>query len=111
MGSASDRGHRPGGLEECRVVDAVTRTLAQHRHPPGVGDLLIRSTAAEQCAQIGLLGGEETVAYLAVRRQSGTVAVPTERPGHTADDADPRRPSIDPDIAGNKPGLRRRRST
>ena len=40
-GSAADGRHRPVGLEERRVVDAVAGTLGRHRDHPALGDLLV----------------------------------------------------------------------
>ena len=65
---------------------------------------------AQRAAQVGLLGGEQAGADLAVGGQPGAVAVAAERPGDAGDDADPagrRRPCRRP--ARSRPAPRRAR--
>ena len=47
-GSAADGGHRPVGLEERRVVDAVAGALAAHRDDPALGELLVGGAGAQR---------------------------------------------------------------
>ena len=98
--SAADGGHRPVGLEERRVVDAVAGALAEHRDDPALGDLLVGGAGAQRRTQVGLLAGEQAVADLAVGGEADPVAVAAERPGDRGDDADGGRSAVDVEELG-----------
>src|SRR4051794_19329815 len=93
--SAADRRHRPGRLQEARVVDAVAGQLAERGDPPAVGQLHVGGALPHRRPQVGLLAREQAVAHLAVGGQPGAVARAAERPGDRRDDADGGRPPVD----------------
>ena len=100
-GSAADRRHRPVGLQERRVVDAVPGPLAAHRRPPSGRRSPRRSAPARSAvAQVGLLAGEQAVADLAVGGEPDPVAVAAERPGDRGDHADRGRAAVDQEQLG-----------
>ena len=84
VASAADGRHRPGGLQERRVVDAVARRAWPASRPPTVGELVVGGAGAQRRPQVGLLAGEQAVADLAVGGQPDPVAVAAERPGDRA---------------------------
>src|SRR5207247_612454 len=89
--SAADGRHGARGLEEVRVVDAVSRQLAAHRGDHEGGELLVGGARPQRGAQVGLRPGEQAVADLPISRQPDPVARGAEGAGDRADDADRRR--------------------
>ena len=80
---------------------ALRHIAARHANSTSSSSAPARSSAA----QVGLLGGEQAIADLAVGGQPGAVAGRAERVGHRRDDADRRRSAVD------QPQPRRRRTT
>src|SRR3954451_12745789 len=76
--SATDGAHRPGGLNETGVVDAVAGRLGPHRDAPRGLDHFVVGTTAEQTAKVGLLAREQAAADLTVGGQPGAVTRRTE---------------------------------
>src|SRR6202041_51912 len=93
--SAADGGHRPGGLEEAGVVDAVAGQLARHGALPAARQVIIGGSGPEQPAQVALLAGEQAVADLPVSGQPDPVAGAAERAGDGRYDADRGRAAVD----------------
>ena len=99
--SAADRGHRPVGLEERRVVDAVTGAPCRPSRPrqrsassSSVAPARSAARRSDSCA------GEQAVADLAVGGEPDPVAVAAERPGHRRDHADRGRAAVDEEQLG-----------
>src|ERR1700733_7972946 len=88
---AADGGHGAVGLQEGRVVYAVTWKFGRDGTPPDPGQFGVCGSGAQRAAQVALGAGEQAVAHLAVGGQPHPVARTAERAGHRADDAYPGR--------------------
>src|SRR3954454_5761138 len=64
--SSADRGHGPVGLQEARIVYAVTGLLARNADPDAPRDLRVVGSPAQGGTDVGLLAGEQAVADLSV---------------------------------------------
>src|SRR6185436_13114974 len=78
--SAADGRHRPGRLEERRVVDAVPGPLRGERRSHRTREVSVRGAAPQRSAQVALLAREEAVAQLAVGGETDAVTGAAERP-------------------------------
>src|SRR5262245_24918519 len=85
---AADGGHRPVGLLEVGVVDAVPGLLSGERGDEPAGQLVVVGPRPHRHTKVTLRGREQAVAQLTVGREPDPVAVPAERTGHRADHAD-----------------------
>src|SRR5665647_3390381 len=105
--SAADGGHRPVGLDETRLVDAVAMGLAPHLALDQTSQLGVAGTLAQRTTKVHLALGEQAVADLAVRRQPDPVAGRTKWRRHAGDDPHRARPAIDEEQPGGctAPGL------
>ena len=63
---AADKTHRPACRNKCRVVDMVTRFFFHHNVLDKADDLLTRSAASDEIAEVVFGGGEQAGADLAV---------------------------------------------
>src|SRR5215207_6800046 len=79
--------HRPIGLQETRVVDAVTWLLAGNGSDPEGSNLGVAGAASQRRTQIGLGAGEQAIPNLAVGCQPDPVAGAAEGLRDGRDDA------------------------
>src|SRR3954468_2432527 len=98
----ADSGHRTYGLQETRIIDAVTGAFGGDGRQPPVGQLVVGGARAHRGAQVGLLTREQAVADLPVGGQPYAVAGAAEGPGHRGDDADRRRAAVDQEPLGGR---------
>ena len=86
--SSSDGIHRPLGLDELGVVDAVPGFLFRHRRADELRNLGVGGARAERPLEISFPRREETGPQLSVGRHSDPVAGEAEGLGDAGDEAD-----------------------